>query len=272
MSTIPNFSEFINEGVDFDLNLRKVSYNPKHQRNVDTSVEHNPIINDGIVDGIEVWSIFQRKKGFVGIDGNPLIRALKGEDNWSFKSEKDRLNILHQFDLIADKFVDMFPESSLTIVIPSENKLNEFIASEITKKLKDVEMIDDCLRKLTIEEVSDIVINDDTCEFRKHYKNHFNAAYKKLDNYFRRMKKEKNGKFTRHYVKDSEMRDVLDRTLALNDDFESEYASKIYGKNVLIIDDSISRGQTIKEACEIIKDSYAPKTIRVLTLMSSLKS
>lgn len=50
----------------------------------------------------------------------------------------------------------------------------------------------------------------------------------------------------------------------------AEYANLINDKNVLLIDDTISRGQTIKETCSIIKYSYKPKSVSVLTLISPL--
>ena len=268
MSNIKSFNEFISEGIDFDTLTRTVSYNPNHQENVDTSVENNPIINDGLIDGVEVWSIFKRKRGNRG-DGNPLVYALKKE-GWDFKSPKDKEAILHQFELVAEKFVKMYPHS-LTIVIPSENELNQLIASVISQKATNVETVDDALRKMTTKEIDHIVLNDDDCLFRKHYTGiKFKRAYDKLCDYLDRMDEEKNGKFSRHYILDDEMRDILDKTLTLNKEKISKYATKINDRDILIIDDTISRGQSIKEACEIIKESYNPKTIKVLTLLSKL--
>lgn len=59
-------------------------------------------------------------------------------------------------------------------------------------------------------------------------------------------------------------------TFKLSTSRYAEYANLINDKNVLFIDDTISRGQTIKEACSIIKDSYKPKSVSVLTLISPL--
>ena len=66
------------------------------------------------------------------------------------------------------------------------------------------------------------------------------------------------------------MRDVLDSTLRLSDDRFAEFANKINGQDILIIDDTISRGQTVIEACRIMMESYSPKSITVLTLLSQL--
>ena len=80
----------------------------------------------------------------------------------------------------------------------------------------------------------------------------------------------RNGYFSRHLVKNKEMREVLDFTFKISDDMFAEFANKINGQDILIIDDTISRGQSIKEACQIIMESYAPKSITVLTLLSRL--
>ena len=54
----------------------------------------------------------------------------------------------------------------------------------------------------------------------------------------------------------------------------AEYANLINDKNVLLIDDTISRGQTIKEACSIIKeqkDSCVYSFFYLFDLLANLK-
>lgn len=257
----------INEGIDFDPQTKTVSYNPSHEENVDTSIEHNPTMVGDIVPNVEVWSIFKRKRGLRG-DGNPLVYALKGEGGWTFRNESDRKAIEQQFDTIATKFASMYPVG-VTILMPSENGLNSHIADVVISKSKNAELIEGVICKLTTEEVEEIVL-DFKSKFREYYKEKFNAAYYQLANYLDQMDKEKKGSFSRHLIKDPEMRDVLDSTLKLSNDRFAEFANKINGQNILIIDDTISRGQSIKEACHIMMESYAPKSITVLTLLSKL--
>ena len=66
------------------------------------------------------------------------------------------------------------------------------------------------------------------------------------------------------------MRDVLDFTFKTSTDRYAEFANKINGQDILIIDDTISRGQSIKEVCRIMNESYSPKSITVMTLLSKL--
>lgn len=54
-------------------------------------------MNSGILDPeIEIWSIFKRNKDNKDGDGNPLIYALKDENQWHFKSEEDKKAIKRQ--------------------------------------------------------------------------------------------------------------------------------------------------------------------------------
>lgn len=257
----------INEGIDFDPQTKTVSYNPSHEENVDTSIEHNPTKDMSIVQNVDVWSIFKRKKGFRG-DGNPLVYALKGEGGWTFRSESDRMAIEHQFEAIATKFATMYP-IGVTILMPSGNELNTHIADIVKSKSQNAEVIEGLICKVTTEEVDEIVL-DFNSKFREFYKDDFNSKYYELCRYLDLMDKKRNGYFSRHLIKNKQMRDILDLTLKLSDDKFAEFANKINSQDILIIDDTISRGQTIKEACHIMMESYAPKSITVLTLLSKL--
>lgn len=258
---------FMNEGIDFDPNTKTVSYNPSHEENIDTSIEHNPTMDGNIVPNVQVWSIFKRKRGLRG-DGNPLVYALKGEGGWTFRDESDRNAIEQQFEAISEKFASMYPVG-VTIIMPSGNALNTHIANVVMSKSENAELIEGVICKLTTEEVEEIVL-DFNSKFREYYKEDFNTAYYRLGEYLDQMDRERKGSFSRHMIKDSEMRDVLDSTLKLSNDRFAEFANKINGQDILIIDDTISRGQTIKEACKIMLESYAPKSITVLTLLSKL--
>lgn len=257
----------INEGIDFDPHTKTVSYNPSHEENVDTTIEHNPTMDGDIVPNVQVWSIFKRKRGLRG-DGNPLVYALKGEGGWTFRDESDRNAIEKQFDAIATKFATMYPVG-VTILMPSGSELNMHIADVVMSKSRNAELIKGVICKLTTEEVDDIVL-DFNSKFREFYKDEFNSKYYELGQYLDLMDKERNGYFSRHLIKNNLMRDVLDSTLKLSDDRFAEFANKINDQDVLIIDDTIRRGQSIKEACQIMLESYAPKSITVLTLLSKL--
>ena len=256
-----------NEGIDFDPDTKTVAYNSSHENYIDISIDNNPTIDGEFVPDVQVWSIFKRKKGETREDGNPLVYALKGE-GWTFRSEEDRLAIEKQFNDIATKFAQIYP-IGVTIIIPSGNELNYHIAEMVMSKSKNAELLEGAICKLTTEEVNDIVLAKDSF-FRQKYKNNFNAAYKQLCVYFEEMDEKRDGTFSRHFIKDSKMRNVLLNTLKVSPDRYAKDSKIINGQDILIIDDTISRGQSIKEACRIMMESYAPKSITVLTLSSKL--
>ena len=256
-----------NKGVDFDTETKTVAYNSSHENYVDISIENNPTMDGEIVPGVQVWSMFKRKKDETQEDGNPLVYALKGE-GWTFRSEEDREAIEKQFDLIASKFVNMY-QKGITVLIPSGNEFNKHIADVVLSKSENGKLIEGVVCKLTTEEVNDIVL-DFNSKFREHYKDNFNSAYYRLDRFLDQMDKQLKGTFSRHLIKDPEMRDVLDFTLKVSEYMYAEFANKINGQNILIIDDTIGSGQSIKEACRIMMESYAPKSITVITLSPKL--
>ena len=136
--------------------------------------------------------------------------------------------------------------------------------------MSDAEVLNGIILKLTTEEVDRIVLYDDNCQFRQVYKDNFNTAYEELHKYLDLMDKERGGYFSRRFILNKEMRNVLDMTFRRSKDYFAKYANKINGQNILIVDDTISRGQSFKEACQIMMESYTPKSITVLTLLSKL--
>lgn len=255
----------ITEGIDINYTDFTVSYNPSHQNNVDTSLDNNPSISEEYGEGIRVYSLLKRKKDSE-LDGNPLLYAFKEEKGWKFRSNEDRNEILNQIHLIAEKFARIYT-AGFTILIPSGNSLNRMISNILKSKAANIVVVDDVLTKITTEEVMDIVITQNS-PFLCYYKNSMEQALRQLKTYLEQMDKERGGYFTRHFVRDSKMRDVLTQTLKLSNDAAARYSKDIDGKDILLIDDSISRGQTIKEACQIINENYEPKSITVLTLFS----
>lgn len=252
-----------NEGIGFAPDTKTVAYNSSHENYIDISIDNNPTIDGEIVPGVQVWSIFKRKKD----DGNPLAYALNGE-GWTFRNEEDRLAIEKQINDIATKFAQIYP-IGVTIIIPSGNELNYHIAEVVMSKSKNGELIEGAICKLTTEEVNDIVLAKKSF-FRQIYKDNFNAAYKQLCVYFEEMDEKRDGTFSRHFIQDSKMRNVLLNTLKVSPDRYAKDSKIINGQDILIIDDTISRGQSIKEACQIMLESYAPKSITVLTFSSKL--
>lgn len=258
------FKDYLNEGIDIDYRNNTVSFNDFHERDVDTSLKNNPVKSKIGLKNINVWSIFTRKDDTTN-DGNPLIYALKGERGWKFKDKNDKEKLYERFAEITKKFAQSH-NFNVSVLIPSSNKLNSEI-SKVISEVTGLRVIEDLFLKLTTLEVLETIDQKDS-KFKLHYKDKTEEALNSLMIYIKRMDKEKGGKFARHFIKDNEMRNVIDNTLTCYGEYWAEYAKDINDKDILLIDDTISRGQTIKEACNAILDTYNPKSITVLTLFS----
>ena len=66
------------------------------------------------------------------------------------------------------------------------------------------------------------------------------------------------------------MRMSIINTLEIDKDYAFLYERYVNGKNVLIVDDSITYGQSIRNAIHAIAQAYVPKSVSVLTMFSRL--
>jgi hypothetical protein len=271
-----NSEKLIYEGIGYDNYTHEVWYTDSED-SVDTSLITNPTKDETIISGVNVYSIFQRKNTpdankFDNQDGNPLLYAFKEEKKWHFKSNKDKQKFIQLFEQIVDKFLQMY-QTDITIVMPTGSHLNNMIAQTILNKDNNAHIINDLLRKLTIEEVWESIEAIDS-PFRKKFgrtRNDWENACKDIQNAFVKMQRERNGKFTYHMLPTNKpYREYITQTLSCDEYSRGKYANEIYGHNILLLDDSISRGASIKNACDIL-NTFQPKSITVLTMFSKKK-
>lgn len=252
--------DIMTEGIDVDM--RSVTMTDRHEKLVDTSASNIPSVLTDIVPNVMVWSVFKRKSGEWG-DGNPLVYALKNEKRYKLMN---RRAVFSRIEYIVNKFFQQNSGVDVTIAVPSTNQLNNLFASIVARNCTNPKYIKNLFIKMTTEEVADCVYQIGSL-FRRKYGNLFGQKYEALK---RDMGDMPYDTFQFHKVRDMEMRKVIEKTIKLSDEVFGEYVDAINGKNVLIIDDSMTLGQTIKEACKIISSAYTPKTITVLTLFSPL--
>ena len=251
---------FLAEGIDVDAN-RNITMTDKHENLIDTSIENNPTLLTDFLPNVNVWSIFKRKDD-EWYDANPLIYALKNEGGYKLTNATKFKNRL---EYIVNKFLTQNSGMDVTIAVPSTNELNKYFASVVARGCKNPQYIDNLLVKMSLQEVDDMITKEDST-FRKYYGRQYAQKYQILQNYYRTMR---NG-FQFHKVHDMDMRAVIEYTIKMDDDFYGKYVDAINGKNVIIVDDSIALGNSIKESCKIISENYTPKSITVLTLFSPL--
>ena len=258
---INDVSVTVDEGINVDAN-KNVTMTDKHENLVDTSGDKNPTVITDLIPNVKVWSVFKRKEGGIG-DGNPLLHALKKEDKYKLTNEA---KVKNRIEYIVKKFLAENSGVDVTIMAPSTNDLNKYFASVVAKGCLNPHYIDNIVVKMSKEEVANHIFEYGSA-FRRYYGQNFTSAYKMFLNYCKQMKGES---FRFHKIGDIKMRKTIEHTIKAVDECMGEYVAAINDKNVLIIDDSITLGNTISETCKIVADYFCPKSITVLTLFSPL--
>jgi len=278
MKNIKKFEEFIDngytalfEGIDYNTYNNTVRFTDEHEDNVNTNLEENPVVDTKTIKGVNVWSLFKRKKSpyfdIEQMDGNPLLYALKHIDGWHFVSKKNRESFMLRLNKVVEKFLLLY-KSDITVVVPSGGCVNDLLVDIISQKDPKSVIIGDVMRKLSTDEVWKNLSKLNS-PFRKKFgknKNDWFQTKTEMMDAFNEMKKYRKGYFTYHLTPEK-YRDEITETLSKNETTCAKYVSKFYHRNILIIDDNISRGHTIKNACEILKD-FEPNSITVLTMFS----
>ena len=273
----------INEGFDYCVkgNKNVLEFTDKHEYIINTSLNSKPVVGHvysyALNDYVNVYSIFKRTNEKVKDgDSNPVIYALKKERQWVFVSELNRKLFWDRFRILLRRFLnDHKDEYDTTIVIPSSNDLNKQFADEIKAVAKEVgisHISDGGLKTMTIEDV-EYNINREDSYFSKYWTNRgydWKNKYYELENIFRRVYDKNEGMFKYHSIPSATgLRQSIIHTLEVDKKFIPIYSRYINNKHILLIDDSITFGQSIYNAIYAISDAYIPKSVSVLTMFSS---
>lgn len=259
------FKEIDEHGIDIDKDNMTVKFNPNHEENVDTSVENNPNYNN--LGQLQFVSLFQRKYNQYGTDGNPLIYSLKNEKGWGINND-EKIKIINQIEQIVRKFLSNH-NVSVIILMPSGSNINRMIGEIVSKECGGIPILENALEKFTVDEIDKMVTAPNSF-FRTKTKDKYTEYYTKLKNCFNEMIEKRNGLFSRHFLT-SDLRKIIKITMKLNSEDFNKNSRIIDNQNVLIIDDIVSKGQSLKEAFNILKNNFNPNSITLLSLMSNLK-
>ena len=97
-----------------------------HQNNLNTSVDLNPKIYKSNLKGTEIISIFERKKNIENIDVNPLIYALKGQEDWKI----DKRSLVKLREALRKIVKKLSLNDFYLAVVPSTSQLNSIVAKK----------------------------------------------------------------------------------------------------------------------------------------------
>lgn len=251
------------EGIDIDPERLLVSFNPNHQRNVNTGDLYEPKPIYDKINGWDVVSIFERKYNKErpnDKDGNPLVYALKQIYGWEFENpQRDIPALFRRFVAIAHK-IDKSYDTIITV--PSTSSLNDKFTDNMERIIRTKHRLLGLYEKMSKDDVWMTCIDFDLAEAdgisRDKLIKILRLCFDKMP---RRM-------FTYKTIP-VRFRKYITQSFEF-DDFAIGDADMINDKNVLILDDTIATGKTVSEIAKFTVDTFSPKKVTIITLFSAL--
>ena len=262
-SYINDLDNYIVEGLNIDVDNKTVSLTDAHNSGIDFSLVNNPVYDKH--NGYDVISIFKRTSltdiNNTQRDGNPFIYALKKKNGWKFNITSEEINkYIRRFLNICKKINNKY---DTIIITPSASELNEKFMKAISRQVDANNIINEYFVKLSKEEI----IDDDLIDIeriRNDYGNSFNKVMSEIHRSFRRMKGET---FEAKYVK----KEYLKYIKYIETNGDDDIRKYIDDKDILLLDDTISSGETVSQCINGILSNFIPKSITIITLLSKVK-
>ncbi len=254
---------YIVEGININSNDKTISLTDEHDKGVDFSLVNNPVYDK--YKDFDVISIFKRSKLVDDTnterDGNPFIYALKEKKGWTFDITNDEIfRYIKRFLEICKKINNTYD----TIVItPSSTNINERFMKVISKQVQAENIVREFLVKIKKEEIIDDNLIDKE-QITKDYPNNYNEVITKISRSFRRME---GADFEAKHMDKKYLKYV--KYIGINNDLNIR--PMIDGKDILVLDDTISSGTTVSQCIDGITSNFTPKSITIVTLLSKLK-
>lgn len=261
-SNLNEYDNYIIEGIDININTKTVSLTDKHNKGIDFTLINNPIYDT--YKGYDVISIFKRNKlcdiDNVQRDGNPFIYALKNKNGWKFDiTTVEIYKYIKRFLTICKKIKKSY---DTIIITPSSSELNEKFMKVLSNNIQTNKIIHEYFVKLTKEEIIDDELIDKD-KIKQDYKNSYKRILTEIYRSFRRMKTDK---FEAKYVNKEYLKYI--KYIGLN--YNENLRKYIDNKDILLLDDTISSGETLSQCINGILSNFIPKSITIITLLSKL--
>lgn len=158
------------------------------------------------------------------------------------------------------------------VLVSSYNELNTYIQQAINEVNQTITFISKLLRKLDIDEISEICYPPGSY-FHHYFRIKYNYTDEECENMFIELfsylNRMPNGKYKKYLIKNEDIIDAVGLTMEMSYEWMSaSYRENITGKDILLVDDTITYGQTLQEMLNIIYDTYTPKSVTILTMFS----
>ena len=258
-----DLDNYIVEGLNIYVHNKTVSLTDAHNSGIDFSLVNNPVYDKH--NGYDVISIFKRTQltdiNNAQRDGNPFIYALKNKNGWKFNITSEEINkYIRRFLYICKKINKKY---DTIIITPSASELNEKFMKAISRQVNANNIINEYFVKLSKEEI----VDDDLIDIeriRHDYGKSFNKVMSEIHRSFRRMKGET---FEAKYVK----KEYLKYIKYIETNGDDDIRKYIDDKDILLLDDTISSGETVSQCINGILSNFMPKSITIITLLSKVK-
>ena len=262
---------YLCEGIDVDAN-KVITIDQSHNRGLDTSVERNPTVfsmygeNGEKTVKFKVYSLF-RRIGDEMHDGNPLVKALKHEGGYTMTAETE--NYMWSLCREIAKKIALELDGKIVVLAPSTSELNAMVWNHIADIFPNSREIGEApLNKISTEDIYDELSEDDI------FLNAWVSLVKDEAEAMRRFHKcfSEMGPYFKLHSLPVQMRHVVSRTMQISKSFEFNFGDggEIIGNDLLVIDDTVTKGHTLKEAYRLLTENFAPKSVTCLTLCSKL--
>ena len=259
------------EGLNINLETRTISLTDEHNKGVDFTLENSPIVYK--LNGIDVISVFKRTPLEAyerEVDGNPFIYALKGENHWKFDiSEADAFKYMRRFLDVCHKIKNRY---DTILSVPTQSWVNarfmDVIAKQVGAKYKISDYFDKCDLDVAYHSIDEKGIR----EYAKAI-NKLNPELEaiqilnRIDRCFGRMEKAGKKFFTAKLV-DKDLLRFIKNPISTKTQNAAQCAEYFNDKNVLILDDIIASGTTLSFCTQNVLDTYSPKSVTIVTLLS----
>ena len=217
-------------------------------------------------NNIDIISIFRRTKlnqykGDKDLDGNPFIYALKNKNGWKFEITQTEIRkYLNKFISNCEKLQKKY---DTIIMIPSKSSLNERFMNYLYDILKAKNKITNFFSKTKLN----VAEPESFIDYEKLKRDKKDTPY--IINYIEEFLYDLNESDREFEAKNFD-KSLLKYLNFLTRNKNVDYVKAINNKNILVLDDIYSSGTTISQAVEAIKQSYDPKSITVVTLLSKI--
>ena len=238
-------------GIDI-TDDNQILCNNTHQKLVNTDISSNP--TSTIIHNISIHSIYKRVKTRSNQwDGNPLIYALKNQKGYSL-SRTELKKFLYSFYYILNKLLHD-KTYDLILVLPSSSNVAKGVSKRVSRCLAKKLVVQDIFEKQSIAEVIDKIDIDIVTNRSKQ---------KELKRQLSKLQKVDRDKTFSMKNVPPKVREYFS-PIKLQSKFDfTQY------KNILIVDDLLATGNSIKSARDIIVKQNSKVNIEGLCLFSGL--